>query len=134
MPASSNGWPRGNGKVGAQYRDALAPIDMTKDLSWPPLGLFSDDRAPSPELTAIGEPRGVRVRLQVGPPVGQPEVPQAEMLLPLDRVLSAGLIPEGVVGNRGWGYAELLSHKEDHRLWRVLVRSQPLARTRRRHS
>jgi hypothetical protein len=82
-----------------------------------------DDR-----LTAIGGPRGVRAHLQAGPPVGQPEVPQAEMLLQLDRVLPAGLIPECVVGKCGWGYSELLSHKDDHRLWRVLVRSQALAR------
>ena len=82
-----------------------------------------DDR-----LAAIGGPRSVRAHLQAGPPVGQPEVPQAEMLLQLDRVLPAGLIPECVVGKCGWGYSELLSHKYDHRLWRVLVRSQALAR------
>ena len=52
-------------------------------------------------LTAIGGPRGVRAHLQEGPPVGQPEVPQAEMLLQLDRVLPAGLIAECVVGKRG---------------------------------
>ena len=42
-------------------------------------------------------------------------------------MLPAGLIPERVVGKCGWRYAELLSHEDDHRLWRVLVRSQALA-------
>ena len=50
------------------------------------------------------------------------------MLLQLDRVLPAGLIPERVVGKCGWRYSELVSHKDNHRLWRVLARSQALAR------
>jgi hypothetical protein len=38
------------------------------------------------------------------------------MLLQLDRVLPAGLIPERVVGKCGWRYSQLVSHKDDHRL------------------
>ena len=49
------------------------------------------------------------------------------MLLQLDRVLPAGLIPERVVGKGGWGYPELVSHEGDHRLWRMLAGSQTLA-------
>jgi hypothetical protein len=53
-----------------------------------------DDR-----LAVIGGPCSVRTCQQAGPPISQPEVPQPEMLLQLDRVLPAGLIPERIVGN-----------------------------------
>ena len=80
----------------------------------------------------IGSPRSVAhavsVPAEAAPPAGQLKVPQAEILLPLDRMLPAGLIPECVVGKYGWGYSGLLSDKADHRLWRVLVRSQTLVR------
>ena len=82
-----------------------------------------DDR-----FAVIGGPRSVRAHLQAGPPIDLPEVPQPEMQLQFDRVLPTGLIPERIVGKYCRRYAELPRHKDDHRLWRVLVRTQALAR------
>ena len=49
-------------------------------------------------LAAIRGPGRVRADPKAGAPVGQPETPQAQISLQLDRMLAAGLIPLRVVG------------------------------------
>ena len=44
------GWPGGDEQGGADAEQPTAPIEFTKDLSCPLLGLFgNEDRAPTPE-------------------------------------------------------------------------------------
>ena len=85
------------------------------------------EHCPNDRLAAISGPCRVGAHLKAGAPIGQPEAPKMQMLLQFDGVLPPGLIPERVVGKGGRGYTKLVRHEADHRLRRMLARSQTLA-------
>ena len=64
-------------------------------------------------VDAIHSPCRVRADPETGPPVGQPETPQGQVSLQLDRMFAASLIPLRVISESGGRHTELIGHECD---------------------
>ena len=113
--------------AGARTRGQPDPLEHRRNGDKHSLGPQMRKHRLHNRLAAIGRPSGIGADLRAGTPVSQAEAAQAQQLLQFDGMFASCLVAQRIISKGGRRHADLKRDESDHRLGRMLAKSQALA-------